>query len=119
MKDGWGEKLEIKVGNVEIGSIIKVTNIGGELVFARVENLEPDVEPGWYKIGFTMIFYTTDQCAKVNWILREPQINGEQFEMGDKKMTIDLILPPIGGSIEAPKEPTKEGVILPFNRIKH
>jgi len=116
-----GQNVDInKVGNIEVGSIVKITRVGGNFIFARIEKFTPNIIPDWYNMDFTIIFFSPEQCSKMSWVLRAPQINGEQFEMGDKKMIIDLILPPIGTSAETPteiaKEMPKEGKVIPFKK---
>ncbi|HOI17607.1 MAG TPA: hypothetical protein PK036_14820, partial [Geobacteraceae bacterium] len=47
--------------------------------FARIEDIKPDVKPGWWQV--TLLVLTTPPQV-FTWILEESQINGEPFTMG-------------------------------------
>ncbi len=67
---------------------------GAPLVFARVENIAPDVKPDWYHITLLMLQVP---LQTVTWILKDIYINGETFTMNGKEMRFE--------KVEAPDEP--------------
>jgi hypothetical protein len=61
------------------------------LVFARIEEILPDVKPNWYHVKLLMLQVP---LQLVTWILRDVYINGEQFTMDGKKMRLELVQDP-------------------------
>ena len=61
------------------------------LVFARIEDISPDIKPDWYHIKLLMLQVPVQV---VTWILRNAYINGEQFTMNGKKMRLERVVPP-------------------------
>ncbi|MBW1641733.1 MAG: hypothetical protein JRI53_07340 [Deltaproteobacteria bacterium] len=61
------------------------------LVFARIENIQPDSKRGWFHVKLFMLQIPTQV---VTWILRDVYINGEEFTMGGKKMRIEKVVCP-------------------------
>lgn len=55
------------------------------LVFARIEEILPDIKPDWYHIKLLMLQVP---LQVVTWILRDAYINGEEFTMNGKKMRL-------------------------------
>ncbi len=61
------------------------------LVFARVEEILPDVKPNWYHVKLLMLQVP---LQVVTWILRDVYINGDEFTMDGKKMRLELVESP-------------------------
>ena len=61
------------------------------LVFARIEEILPDVKANWYHVKLLMLQVP---LQLVTWILRDVYINGEQFTMDGKKMRLELVQNP-------------------------
>ncbi|MFP4158650.1 MAG: hypothetical protein ACOC0W_08130 [Desulfosalsimonas sp.] len=61
------------------------------VVFARVENIEPDVKKDWYHIKLMLLQLPVQT---VTWILRDEYINGGEFTMGGNRMRLEKIEPP-------------------------
>jgi len=61
-------------------------------LFARIEDISPDVKKGWYQIQLLLLNLP---LSTVTWILREAYINGEEFTMNGNRMRLE--------KIEAPK----------------
>jgi hypothetical protein len=58
------------------------------LVFARIEEILPDVKPYWYHVKLLMLQVPLQE---VTWILRDVYINGDEFTMDGKKMRLELV----------------------------
>ncbi|VEN72614.1 conserved hypothetical protein [Candidatus Desulfarcum epimagneticum] len=65
-------------------------------VFARVDQIDPDPKPGWYHV--TLLFLQVPLQTMV-WLLRDAQINGEEFTMDGNRIRMEKIPP----SIEKPR----------------
>ncbi|MFO7930868.1 MAG: hypothetical protein ACQETG_00755 [Thermodesulfobacteriota bacterium] len=61
------------------------------VVFARVENIEPDVKKDWYHIKLMLLQLPVQT---VTWILKDEYINGGEFTMGGNRMRLEKIEPP-------------------------
>jgi hypothetical protein len=61
------------------------------LVFARIEEILPDVKPNWYHVKLLMLQVPLQLAT---WILRDVYINGEPFTMDGRKMRLELIQNP-------------------------
>ena len=76
------------------------------LVFARIEDISPDIKPDWYHVKLLILQIPVQV---VTWILRNAYINGEEFTMNGKKMRLERVVPPkvqeetnVSGDIENP-----------------
>ncbi len=67
------------------------------LIFARIEDISPDVKKDWYLVKL-LILQVPMQV--VTWILREAYINGDEFTMNEKRMRIEKVECPEDQSIE-------------------
>ena len=74
------------------------------LVFARIEEIQPDAKRGWYHVKLLMLQLPPQV---VTWILREAYINGEEFTMGGKKMRMEKVICP--EAQEKPANHKKDG----------
>lgn len=61
------------------------------LVFARVEEITPDVKAGWYGVRLLLLQVP---LQVVTWILREAYINGAEFTMNGKCMRLEKVVAP-------------------------
>lgn len=61
------------------------------LVFARIEEILPDIKPDWYHVKLLMLQVP---LQVVTWILRDVYINGGEFTMDGKKMRLELVKNP-------------------------
>jgi len=61
------------------------------LVFARIEDIQPDSKRGWFHVKLLMLQIP---LQVVTWILRDTYINGEEFTMGDKRMRMEKVVSP-------------------------
>jgi hypothetical protein len=75
--------------------------------FARVEDIFPDIKPGWVRLKFLILKIPLELGE---WILLPEYIQGEEFTMGGKKVRIEKVEMPLGPQ-ETP-EPKSEGKIV-------
>lgn len=62
------------------------------LVFARIENISPDVKPDWFQVSLLLLQLPLQSAT---WILRDVYINGEEFTMNGKKMRLEKVVAPV------------------------
>ncbi len=62
----------------DVGDLILVHVDGKPSFFVRIDEIKPDIKPGWYQ---TTLLLLAIPLRKVTWILRKPQIDGEPFTM--------------------------------------
>ena len=67
------------------------------LIFARIEDISPDVKKDWYLVKL-MILQVPLQV--VTWILKEAYINGGEFTMNEKRMRLEKVECPEDQSIK-------------------
>ncbi|MDD3293981.1 MAG: hypothetical protein PHG20_04765 [Geobacteraceae bacterium] len=60
--------------------------------FARIEDIAPDVKPGWWQVSMLVL---TNPPRIITWILDEGQINGEPFTMGGTPVFLEKVISPI------------------------
>jgi hypothetical protein len=82
------------------------------LSFARVEDISPDVKPGWYQIKLLMLQVP---LQLVTWILRDAYINGTEFTMNGKRMRLEKVVSPLEQK-DAAKEGKAEAEIGPKSK---
>lgn len=58
------------------------------LVFARIEEIQPDVKPDWYQVNLLLLQVP---LQPVTWILRNAYINGDEFTMNEKRMRLEVV----------------------------
>jgi hypothetical protein len=69
--------------------LIHVDNRPG--FFARIEEINPDVKPGWWQVSLLVL---TVPLQMYTWILDDSQIAGASFTMGGTPMMLEKIVPP-------------------------
>ena len=69
------------------------------LVFARIEEISPDIKAGWYHVKLLILQLP---LQTVTWILRDSYINGDTFTMGGKKMKLERVVCPENSEEEEP-----------------
>ncbi len=61
------------------------------LVFARIEEIFPDIKAGWYHVK---LLFLQLPLQSVTWILRDSYINGDTFTMDGKKIKLERVICP-------------------------
>jgi hypothetical protein len=75
--------------------------------FARIEDVTPDVKPGWWKVTLLVL---TNPPQIFTWILDESQINGEPFTMGGTPVFLEKVISPfVRDDAVSSLPPVKEG----------
>lgn len=59
--------------------------------FARIEDISPDVKPGWWKVRLLVL---TVPLQVYTWILDASQIDGAPFTMGGTPMSLEKVVSP-------------------------
>ncbi len=75
--------------------------------FARIENISPDIKPGWVRMKFLILQVPP---ALGEWILLPEYIQGEEFTMGGKRVKIEKVEVP--RETPAPGPPKPEGKVV-------
>jgi hypothetical protein len=60
--------------------------------FARIEDIAPDVKPGWWQVKLLVL---TNPPQIFTWILEESQIDGEPFTMGGTPVYLEKVISPV------------------------
>ena len=58
------------------------------LIFARIEDISPDVKKDWYLVKLLILQVP---LQVVTWILKEAYINGSEFTMNEKRMRLEKV----------------------------
>jgi len=58
------------------------------IFFARIENIIPDIKPGWVRMKFLILQVPVSMGE---WILLPEYVQGEEFTMGGKKVHIEKV----------------------------
>jgi hypothetical protein len=89
-------------------------------VFARIEEIRPDIKKDWYQV--TLLLLTVPAQA-VTWILRAAYIDGESFTMGGVPMRLEEVKKDVPEKpMEGPgdrrddKSNGLESKVIPLNR---
>jgi len=99
----------------KVGDVVLVHMDNNPAFFARVEEIAPDVKPGWFQVKLLVLQVP---LLTVTWILREPYYNGQEFTMGGRPMRIEEVSAPAEKHAEAQPEetrkaPTKPELVVP------
>jgi hypothetical protein len=58
--------------------------------YARINDINPDVKRGWYQVELLVLALPPQTLV---WILEEAHLQGEEFTMGGRPVTLALIPP--------------------------
>jgi hypothetical protein len=61
------------------------------LVFARIEDISPDIKKNWYHVRLLLLQIPVET---VTWILKGEYIDGREYTMGGKRMRLERIVAP-------------------------
>jgi hypothetical protein len=102
------------------GEIVLIYHENNPTVFARVEDIRPDVKKNWYHITLLLLTIPTQT---VTWILKDVYIEGEEFTMGGQPMRLEAVKKSVLTEVKeeerehkTPKTPTKQGTVVPFKK---
>jgi hypothetical protein len=74
--------------------------------FARIEDIVPDVKPGWWKVSLLVL---TNPLQVFTWILEESQINGAPFTMGGTPIMLEKVVSPLAQENIGLSSPEEKG----------
>lgn len=102
------------------GDVVLIYHEKTPAVFARVENIRPDMKKDWYHITLLLLTIPTQT---VTWILKDVYIEGEEFTMGGQPMRLEAVKKtvlteakkPPGGN-DKQKTPSKQATVIPFKK---
>lgn len=60
--------------------------------YARIEEIEPDVKPGWWQVKLLVL---TFPLQVFTWILDEFQLEGAPFTMGGTPLRLEEVVSPV------------------------
>ena len=102
------------------GDVVLIYQNKQPTVFARVEDIQPDVKKQWYHITLLLLTIPTQT---VTWILKDLYIEGQEFTMGGIPMKLEAVpKTPLQTADTAPLEKTprkntrKQGTVIPFKK---
>ncbi len=72
----------------DINDIVLVHINEAPAFFARIEAIEQDIKPEWWQVKLLALQFPT---KTIDWILRDPYIQGETFTMGGTPIRIEKI----------------------------
>ena len=106
------ETIDTEVVMTAEKDIVLIYQDDQPMIFARVEDIRPDVKKDWFQIRLMLLNLPVQT---VTWILRDTYINGSEFTMGGQKMRLEKIEPPKepgshedGPEDKSPKTDSKE-----------
>jgi hypothetical protein len=91
------------------------------LVFARIEDIQPDAKPDWYHVKLLMLQLP---LQVVTWILRDIYIEGAEFTMNGKRLRLEKVMAPsqtpaTGESgLNPPHQTGKSGKVISLKDLK-
>ena len=102
------------------GDVVLIYHEDNPTVFARVEDIRPDMKKDWYHITLLLLTIPTQT---VTWILKDAYIEGEEFTMGGKPMRLEAVKKVVLEEVkkqpvedDGRKPPQKPGTIVPFKK---
>jgi len=102
----------------EINDLILVYIEGIPAFFGRIEDITPDIKPGWWHVHIMVL---TIPPGMISWILEKSQINGKDFTMGGVPIRIEKVISPYKQEMEIDEEDgleAEDGKIIPLGGIK-
>ena len=102
------------------GNVVLIYHEDNPTVFARVEDIRPNMKKDWYHITLLLLTIPTQT---VTWILKDAYIEGETFTMGGKSMRLEAVKKVVLEEVkkqpvedDGRKPPQKPGTIIPFKK---
>lgn len=102
------------------GEVVLIYHENNPTVFARVEDIRPDMKKNWYHITLLLLTIPTQT---VTWILKDVYIEGEEFTMGGQPMRLEAVKKSVlteikeeQGEHNKPETQTKQGTVVPFKK---
>ncbi len=84
--------------------LVNVDNKPG--FYARIEDISPDVKPGWWQVQLLVLTFPLQHFT---WILDEFQLEGAPFTMGGTPLRLDPVVSPLVEARRTEDELVKDG----------
>jgi hypothetical protein len=98
----------------DIGDVILVYIEDNPAFFGRVEDVIPDIKPGWVRLKF-LILQLPPTVGE--WIVRPEYVQGNEFSMGGRKIRIEKVVAPIETEGPEPEpESTGSNKVIPLRK---
>lgn len=98
----------------DIGDVILVYLEDQPAFFARIEDVIPDIKPGWLRLKF-LILQIPPTLGE--WILRPDYVQGDAFSMGGRKVKIEKVVAPVEVQEPDPDpEPAGTRKVIPLRK---
>lgn len=85
----------------QTGDLVLVYMEGNPAFFARIEDILPDVKPGWFHVKMLVLQIP---LLVITWILRDAYINGDEFTMGGRPVRLEKVVAPEDEEAEPPSQ---------------
>lgn len=72
----------------EIKDLVLIHISGKPVTYARIEAIEPDIKPGWWRVKLLLLTYPPQVAT---WILEREQIDGTPFTMGGTPVRLEKV----------------------------
>lgn len=76
--------------------------------YARIEEIEPDVKPGWWQVKLLVL---TFPLQVFTWILDDSQVEGNDFTMGGTPLRLENVISPVEQDRAEEEKAEKERVL--------
>jgi hypothetical protein len=73
--------------------------------YARVEDITPDVKPGWWQVKLLALSFPLQVFT---WILDTSQVEGAPFTMGGTPVRLEKVVPPVESPAPPQEAPAKK-----------
>ncbi|HPI92581.1 MAG TPA: hypothetical protein PLT09_14065 [Deltaproteobacteria bacterium] len=99
-----------------IGDVVAIHINNQPSVYARIEAIEADLKPRWYRVKFLFLGFPPQE---VTWILRAEYLEGAHFTMKDVPMQILPLKKPGSPQTQSPAKTGASGAhVISMNRVR-
>lgn len=99
-----------------IGDIVAIYIDDKPSVYARIEEITPDIKPHWYQVRLLFLSFPVQETT---WILKREYLDGSMFTMKDIPIKIFPLKPPGTYLQELEKKPkTPHGEVISIDQIR-
>lgn len=98
----------------DIGDVILVYIEDQPAFFGRIEDVIPDIKPGWVRLKFLILQIPP---TPGEWIVRPEYVQGNEFSMGGRTVKIEKVVAPV--EIQEPEpdpEPAGSRKVIPLRK---
>ena len=96
-----------------IGDVVIIHIDNKPSVYARIESIEPDLKPKWYKVKFLFLSFPAQEMT---WILKREYLEGSLFTM--KNIPIQIVALEKAGQQTLPKNTIRNAEVISISRVR-